>query len=102
MNTLTVTSKDQFLEQLDEELFRKLPKKEAERISHFSRQHLMHLPLDELLSREFHDTYGSVLAAWQFMQKRPEGKTPVSVFNPDLESDGWQSTHTVIFILHPN
>ncbi len=26
----------------------------------------------------------------------------MSVFNPDLESDGWQSTHTVIFILHPN
>ncbi|SES75077.1 glutamate dehydrogenase [Marinobacter segnicrescens] len=102
MNTLTVTSKEQFLEQLDEELFRKLPKKEAERISHFSHQYLMHLPLDELLSRAFHDTYGAVLAAWQFLQKRPEGKTPVAVFNPDLESDGWQSTHTVIFILHPN
>lgn len=44
MNTLTVTSKDQFLEQLDEELHRKLPKQEAQRISHFSRHYLMHLP----------------------------------------------------------
>ena len=102
MNTLTVTSKDQFLEQLDEELFRKLSKKEAERISRFSRHYLMHLPLEELLERQFHDTYGAVMAAWQFMQKRPAEKTPVSVFNPDLESDGWQSTHTVIFILHPD
>ncbi|GGY63964.1 NAD-glutamate dehydrogenase [Marinobacter zhanjiangensis] len=102
MNTLTVTSKDQFLEQLDEELFRKLSKTEAERISRFSRHYLMHLPFEELLEREFHDTYGAVLAAWQYLQKRPAGETPVSVFNPDLESDGWQSTHTVIFILHPD
>ncbi|MFW5824288.1 MAG: NAD-glutamate dehydrogenase, partial [Marinobacter sp.] len=102
MNTLTVTSKNQFFEQLDKELFRKLSKKEAERISHFSRQFLVHLPLEELLGRQFHDIYGALLTAWQLLQKRPEGKTPVSVFNPDLESDGWQSTHTVIFILHPN
>ncbi len=102
MNSLTVTNKDQFLKQLDEELFRKLPKQEAERVSHFSRQHLMHLPLQEVLSRSLHDTYGAVLAAWQFVQKRPEDQTPVRVFNPHLESEGWQSTHTVIFILHPN
>lgn len=102
MNTLTVTSKDQFLEQLDDELFRKLSKNEAERISRFSRHYLMHLQLDELLDRDLYDTYGAVMAAWQFFQKRPEEDTPVSVFNPDLESDGWQSTHTVIFILHPD
>ncbi|MFL1406272.1 NAD-glutamate dehydrogenase [Marinobacter sp. M1N3S26] len=102
MNTLTVTSKDQFLEQLDTEFFRKLSKKEAERISRFSRHYLLHLPLEELLEREFHDTYGAVMAAWQFLQKRAADQTPVSVFNPDLESDGWQSTHTVIFILHPD
>ncbi|SFR49628.1 glutamate dehydrogenase [Marinobacter daqiaonensis] len=102
MNTLTVSSKDQFLEQLDEEFHRKLSKKEAERISSFARQHLIHLPLDEILSRDFQDTYGAVLAAWNFLQKRPPETSPVSVFNPDLESDGWQSTHTVVFILHPN
>ncbi len=102
MNTLTVGSKDQFLNQLDEEFFRKLSRKEAENISEFAHQHLTHLPLDELITRDFQDTYGAVMAAWQFFQKRAQDKTPVAVFNPDLETDGWQSTHTVIFILHPN
>jgi glutamate dehydrogenase len=102
MNTLSVASKDQFFDQLAEAFSQKIGKTEAEKISDFAVQHFTHLPLEELLRRRFSDVYGSVLAAWQFLQKREPEETPVSVFNPDLESDGWQSTHTVIFILRPN
>ncbi|MDX1633355.1 MAG: NAD-glutamate dehydrogenase [Marinobacter sp.] len=102
MNTLTVASKDQFFKQLAEAFHQKIEKTEAKKISEFAVQHFTHLPLEELLSRRFSDIYGSVLAAWQFLQARKPDETPVSVFNPDLESDGWQSTHSVIFILHPN
>ncbi|WP_165856648.1 NAD-glutamate dehydrogenase [Marinobacter sp. JSM 1782161] len=102
MNALTVTSKDQFHDLLAEAFAEKINKTEAKKISEFAVQHLSHLPLNELVSRRFADVYGSVLAAWQFIKKRGASETPVSVFNPDLESDGWQSTHSVIFILHPN
>ncbi|WP_152207490.1 NAD-glutamate dehydrogenase [Marinobacter changyiensis] len=102
MNALTVSSKDQFFEQLAEAFGQKIEKTEAKKISDFAVQHFTHLPLDELLSRRFSDVYGSALAAWQFIQKRRAEETPVSVFNADLESDGWQSTHSVIFILHPD
>jgi len=102
MNALTVASKDQFFEQLADAFAQKIAKTEAKKICEFAKQHYAHIPLEELVSRRFSDTYGAVLAAWQFLQKRTADETPVSVFNPDLESDGWQSTHTVIFILHPN
>ncbi|WP_166261030.1 NAD-glutamate dehydrogenase [Marinobacter salicampi] len=102
MNTLTVASKDQFFKQLAEAFSQKIEKTEAKRISDFAVQYFTHLPLDELLNRRFSDAYGSVLAAWQFIQKRGPDETPVLVFNPDLEADGWQSTHSVIYILHPN
>jgi len=102
MNALTVASKEQFFRQLTDAFSEKIAKDEAKKISEFARQHYAHLPLDELVSRSFSDTYGAILAAWQFLQKRRPDETPVSVFNPDLESDGWQSTHTVVFILHPN
>ncbi|MCM0611575.1 NAD-glutamate dehydrogenase [Marinobacter sediminum] len=102
MNALTVASKDQFFEQLADAFAQKITKTEAKKISEFAKQHYAHIPLEELVSRRFSDTYGAVLAAWQFLQKRNADETPVLVFNPDLESDGWQSTHTVIFILHPN
>ncbi|ROT99232.1 NAD-glutamate dehydrogenase [Marinobacter sp. R17] len=102
MNALTVTSKDQFHDLLAEAFAEKINKTEAKKISEFAVQHLSHLPLDELLARRFADVYGSVLAAWKFIQNRAAADSPVAVFNPDLESDGWQSTHSVIFILHPN
>ncbi|TNE74870.1 MAG: NAD-glutamate dehydrogenase [Gammaproteobacteria bacterium] len=102
MNALTVASKDQFFEKLADAFAQKIAKTEAKKISEFAKQHYAHIPLEELVSRRFSDTYGAVLAAWQFLQKRSGEETPVSVFNPDLESDGWQSTHTVVFILHPN
>ncbi|MFO8142060.1 MAG: NAD-glutamate dehydrogenase [Marinobacter sp.] len=102
MNALTIASKEQFFEQLAEAFSEKIAKTEAKKIAEFARQHYAHIPLEELVSRRFSDTYGAVLAAWQFLQKRSADETPVMVFNPDLESDGWQSTHTVIFMLHPN
>ncbi|QBM17478.1 NAD-specific glutamate dehydrogenase [Marinobacter sp. JH2] len=102
MNALTIASKEQFFDQLSEAFAKKIAKSEAKKIAEFARLHYAHIPLEELVSRRFSDTYGAVLAAWQFLQKRTADETPVSVFNPDLESDGWQSTHTVIFILHPN
>ncbi len=102
MNALTVASKEQFFEQLSEAFAEKIEKSEAKRLNDFAVQYLAHMPLDELVSRRFSDTYGSVLAAWQFFQTRKADESPVSVFNADLESDGWQSSHTVIFVLHPN
>lgn len=102
MNALTVASKEQFHDLLAEAIAEKIAKSDAKKISDFAVQQLAHLPLNELLSRRFSDVYGSVLAAWQFLQQRAPGDTSVSVFNPDLESDGWQSTHSVVFILHPN
>ncbi len=102
MNALTIASKEQFFKLLADAFAKKIAKTEAKKISEFARQHYAHIPLEELISREFSDTYGAVLAAWQFLQKRTASEIPVSVFNPDLEGDGWQSTHTVIFILHPN
>ncbi len=102
MNALTVASRDQFFKQLADAFAEKLAKTEVRKVIEFAKQHYAHIPLEELVSRNFSDTYGAVLAAWQFLQKRSSDESPVSVFNPDLESDGWQSTHTVIFILHPN
>ncbi|WP_144822214.1 NAD-glutamate dehydrogenase [Marinobacter piscensis] len=102
MNALTVSSKEHFFEILAEEFASRMDPDEARKISEFVRQHYAHSPLEELLSRRMSDTYGLVLAAWQFLQRRDAEESPVAVFNPDLESDGWQSTHTIAFILHPN
>jgi len=102
MNALTLASKEQFFSKLEEAFGEKIAKTEATRISEFARQQYSQIPLEELVNRRFSDIYGGVMAAWQFLRQRVQDETPVSVFNPDLESDGWTSTHTMIFIIHPN
>ena len=69
MNALTIASKEQFFQQLDEAFAEKIAKTEAKKISEFAKQHYAHIPLEELISRRFSDTYGAILAAWQFLQK---------------------------------
>ncbi|MAL98533.1 MAG: NAD-glutamate dehydrogenase [Alteromonadaceae bacterium] len=102
MNALTVGSKNELLEKIDETLKNKLDKKAAGDVASFARQYFSHLPLEEITSRRLSDTYGALLTAWQFLQRRKSDEAKINVFNPDLEQDGWQSTHTVIHILHPN
>lgn len=102
MNALNVGSKGEFLDQLDKVLYDKLDKKVARKVSDFARQYFAHVPLEEITGRRLSDTYGALLTAWQFLQKREQGESKIKVFNPDLEEDGWQSTHTVIYTLHDN
>jgi len=102
MNAVTVTSMQEFQERMDEAIVERMEKEQARRVSDFARRYLEHMPFDELVSQRFLDTYGAVLSAWEFIQKGPGAGARIWVFNPDLEEDGWESSHTVLFVLHPN
>lgn len=102
MNALTVTTKEQFLQKLTQAFNDRLAAQEASLVAEFAAHFLQHLPFEELLERRFSDVYGTVLSAWHFAQAGPGDQALVQVFNPDLEEDGWQSTHTLLFVLHRN
>ncbi|TVP54693.1 MAG: NAD-glutamate dehydrogenase, partial [Halomonadaceae bacterium] len=102
MNALTVTNKTQFLQKLTQTFHDRLGPEEAVLVAEFASHFLQHLPFDELLQRRFTDVYGTVLSAWHFVQSDPGEQALVKVFNPDLEEDGWQSSHTLLFVLHRN
>ena len=53
---------------------------------------------EDLLSRDPQDLYGAALALLRFAGERQPGSALVRVVNPDLERQGWQSTHTVVQI----
>ncbi len=87
------------LEPLYDELKRRLPEIDAERVHQFARIYYASVSAEELAERRLDDLYGATLECWQFMQIREAGKPRVRVFNPDFEANGWQSTHTVIVLL---
>ncbi len=54
------------------------------------------LATEDLLARSPEALFGAALGHWRFAAERPAGTTKVRVFNPSLESHGWQSHHTVV------
>jgi glutamate dehydrogenase len=65
----------------------------------FVRQYYHWVPPEDLVGRTSNDLYGAAIAQWNLAQHRPPGTTEVRVYNPDLERDGWRSTHTVVEII---
>jgi len=69
-------------------------------IDQFSRRYHRSRPIDELIKTDINDVYGATVACWTFLQEHDHEKPKVRIFNPDYEQHGWQSTHTIIEILH--
>ncbi len=55
---------------------------------------------EDLAERAPADLYGAALSHWNFGRRREPGHARVRVFNPSVEDDGWQSTHTIIEIVN--
>ncbi len=79
---------------------KKLPKKQAGLMIAFVQQYYASAPEEDLRTRDLLDLYGSVLSHWQFVQDRKPGEVRVRAYNPCFEKYGWQSTHTIIEIVH--
>lgn len=99
MNNLLNKDVHPQVNQLIERLLDKVPKKQAKGIEQFAKTYYAATPEQELESRKIEDLYGATLACWNFMQKRPT-TSKIRVFNPDFEEHGWQSTHTILEVLH--
>ncbi len=102
MKQVNVETKEQFFSLLENELNQRLEPSLAAEVNRFSRLYLEMSPLEEALGRRLSDIYGSIMACWHFIQEHHFNQPKVRVFNPDLDEHGWQSTHTIIGILHEN
>lgn len=95
--------KDRLLDQLDQELIKRLP--DADRVSviqQFAKQLYAGFAELDFKDRHLSDAYGSTLGSWNFMQLHDPQAAKVRVFNPDYKAHGWQSGHTVVAILARN
>lgn len=54
---------------------------------------------DDLRQRNESDLYGAILSLWHNLNQLPQDSIFVRVFNPTLEGDGWQSTHTIVEVI---
>ncbi|WP_237057081.1 NAD-glutamate dehydrogenase [Microbulbifer sediminum] len=98
MATVITDSREELVEQVSVLIREKLGDK-AEPVVAFAEQFLHQYPLEDLAGRRMADVYGCIYTWWDFIQQRTAGKPKVRVFNPRLEDDGWECSHTVVGVL---
>ena len=73
---------------------------EAELGQRFVRAYYRDVASDDLAERDPLDLYGAALAQLRSAELRQPGEVKLRVYNPKLEQNGWQSTHTVVEIVN--
>ncbi|SHE50082.1 glutamate dehydrogenase [Microbulbifer donghaiensis] len=98
MATVITDSREELVAQVSALIREKLAE-QAEPVVAFAQQFLHQYPLEDMAGRRLVDVYGCIYSWWNFIQQRPGDKPKVRVFNPRLEDDGWECSHTVVGVL---
>ena len=100
MAFFTAASQADFQQQLKNALAAHVEGSTLEQLELFTAQFFGIVPLEELTQRRLSDLVGCVLSAWRLLDVFDQQEPRVQVFNPDYERHGWQSSHTVVEVLH--
>ena len=65
----------------------------------FIRRYYGAVAVDDLTARRMEDLAGAARAHWRLAADRAPGTAVVRVGNPNTQTDGWQSPHTVVEII---
>ncbi|MCQ4269102.1 NAD-glutamate dehydrogenase [Pseudomonas stutzeri] len=102
MAFFTAASKADFQQQLQSALAQHVDGQLLAQLALFAEQFFGIVALAELTERRMSDLVGSTLASWRLLERFEPEHPQVRVFNPDYEKHGWQSTHSVVEVLHPD
>ena len=100
MAFIMANSKYEFLEILQNRLQKHVEPTEKGDIARFNQQFFGIVPLEELSDRHDSDLLGCTLSFWRFFQQFDGMEQKIRVFNPETQQHGWESTHSVVEILH--
>ncbi|NNE04962.1 MAG: NAD-glutamate dehydrogenase [Xanthomonadales bacterium] len=96
MTSDTEQDKKDLLEQVKKILAADTSGAEAKQAKYYAEAFFRRVPFEEL-SRERPEALVAIVSEqMEFIRKRPRGEALISVFNPTLDDDGWESPHTII------
>lgn len=64
----------------------------------FAKRYFNATSFEDLTNRELPDLYGMVVSQWELIYQRAPAESKVKIYNPDVDTDGWRSTHTIVEI----
>lgn len=102
MPTGRANLKAKILKGLTDQIASRNNKAQADDLIHFTQSYYRLSPVEELEERSVDNLYGATLSCWSWLQSWKGKAGYLRVFNPDLETHGWQSGHTVIQLIEPD
>jgi glutamate dehydrogenase len=94
-----LNQKNDILEQIFSSLKTHFSKKQQTTLQTFIADIYHDVALADLTQISQVDLSGLTVSLWREIQDWSGNKPKVNVFNPDVEQDEWQSTHTILTIL---
>ncbi len=73
---------------------------DAEIVETFARSYFADVLTEDIVGQSVENLYGAVASMWQSLKQRKHAGPKIRVYNPDLEQNGWQSTHTAIEVVN--
>lgn len=95
-------SRADLISKLDILINQKIASPESTLVKEFLAQFYLGVSPYDLRERSIEELYGALLSQWHFIYQRMPGESKIRVYNPMLDEHGWQSTHTIIEIVHEN
>jgi glutamate dehydrogenase len=73
---------------------------DADKVATFAKSYFADVLTEDIVGQSVESLYGAVASMWQVLKQRKHAGPKIRVYNPDLEQNGWQSTHTAIEIVN--
>jgi glutamate dehydrogenase len=96
MNNVRDTQKEELTRQVIVSLKKQMSASKAKMAALYVEQCFRRVPVDGLVTHAPQALAAMILGQLEFMSVRKPGENLIRVFNPRLDSDGWESPHTII------
>lgn len=100
MPGLIDNARHEIIKKVIDELKNRIPKQQASLLEIFAHRYYSACAIEDLMARSIENLAGALLSHWNLIYQRQPGQTKINIFNPSMEKEGWQSTHTIIEISH--
>ncbi|MCK5817885.1 MAG: NAD-glutamate dehydrogenase [Psychromonas sp.] len=100
--TPNINQKNDILEQLFSRLKGGFKKEERTMLQSFISHFYRDVVVSDLICMSQEDHTGLTVSLWREFQDWRGSEAKIKIFNPDVEQDEWQSTHTIISVICSN
>ena len=93
------TLKKSLLAELGQRIDSRADAADRESLHNLSDAFFCRFPAEDLRERSVENLYGCLYGLLRFMNSWPEATPKIRIFNPEIQSHGWESRYTVVAIL---